>query len=349
MLIYWALFAYFALGASIDARRDPDLHRQRPYWIVGGLLILLMIGLRYKVGADWITYDFIFRRAGRLTLSKAVSIGDPGYQALNWLAAQLGAEVWLVNLICAAIFTFGLFRLARLQPYPWLAVLVAIPYMVIVLAQGYTRQAAALGLIMAGLSALIRGGSLARFAIYAILAATIHRTAVAALPLAIFSRPRNRFFNIVGGIALAAAMYDVFLKDSMDAFVDNYIKTKYSSQGASIRIAIEVLAASIFLLRRKKFGFPEHEDKLWFYFSLASFGALVALVLVPSSTAVDRLSIYLMPLQMVILSRVPFVYTTRALGVILVTAYSFTVQFVWLNFAAHAKYWVPYRLYPWLS
>ena len=141
-------------------------------------------------------------------------------------------------------------------------------------------------------------------------------------------------------------MYDVFLADSMDSFVANYIHTKYSSQGASIRVAMEVLAAVIFLFKRKDFGFPSSDDRLWLYFSLASFAALVALVLTPSSTAVDRLSLYLMPLQMVILSRVPFVYTERRTGVLLVTAYSFAVQFVWLNFAQHARFWVPYHFYP---
>jgi hypothetical protein len=345
MLIYWALFAYFALGAWIDARREPDLHRRRPYWIIGGLLILVMIGLRYKVGADWVTYELIFRRASNLSFARAIDMGDPGYQALNWAVARLGADVWLVNLVCASLFTYGLFRFARLQPYPWLAVLVAVPYMVIVVSN-YTRQAAALGLVMAGLSALIRSGSLARFLVYAVLASTFHRTAVAVLPLAIFSRPRNRLLNVLGGLAVGFVMYDFFLADSMDQFVSNYIKTKYSSQGAAIRIAMEVLAASVFLVRRKRFEFPEHEDKLWLYFSLASFAALVALVVTPSSTAVDRLSIYLMPLQMVILSRVPFVYVSRGLGVMLVMAYSFTVELVWLNFAQHAKYWVPYHFYP---
>jgi len=345
MLVYWALFSFFALGAYLDSQREPDFHRRRPAWIFGGLAIAVMVGLRYKIGADWETYQFMFQMAGRLSLSRAMDIGDPGYQAVNWFAAKLGADVWLVNSVCAALFTWGLFRLARLQPNPWLAVLVAVPYMVIVVSN-YTRQAAALGLIMAGLSALIRGGSLARFAVYVVLAATFHRTAIAILPLAIFSRGGNRFLNIVGGLALCLAMYDVFLADSMDSFVANYIHTKYSSQGASIRVAMEVLAAVIFLFKRKDFGFPSSDDRLWLYFSLASFAALVALVLTPSSTAVDRLSLYLMPLQMVILSRVPFVYTERRTGVLLVTAYSFAVQFVWLNFAQHARFWVPYHFYP---
>lgn len=345
MAVYWALFFFFAAGAFIDSRREIDFHRPRPAWLLGGLLIILMVGLRYEVGADWQQYEFIFAFADKVSFLRALEIGDPGYQLLNWVAAEIGSEVWLVNLVCAALFTFGLFRLARTQPLPWLAILVAVPYMVIV-ASNYTRQAAALGLIMAGLSSIIRGGSLPRFIVYMLLAATFHRTAIAVLPMVIFSRPRNRFLSIVGGFAALYALYDVFLAGSVEDFVSNYVKSRYSSQGAAIRIAMEVLAATVFLVRRKEFGFNEYEDKLWTYFSLASFVALVALVMTPSSTAIDRLSLYLMPLQVVILCRVPLVYGTRTFGLMMVAAYCFAVQFVWLNFATHAKYWIPYQLYP---
>lgn len=345
MLIYWAIFAFFAVGAVIDTGRPPDLHRERPAWLFGGLLIILMVGLRYEVGADWESYQFIFSASNYIDFSHFVSIGDPGYQALNWVTQSLGGGIYWVNLVCAVLFTWGLFRLARVQPYPWLAVLVAVPYMVLVVSM-YTRQAAALGILMAGLASVVRGGSLVRFVVYVAFAALFHRTAIAILPLVVFSRPRNRFVNILGGLAAVYALFGLFLADSVDSFVSGYINQKYSSQGAAIRIGMGLLAASIFLVRRKEFGFRIEEDRLWYYFSLALFAALVALVTTPSSTAVDRLSLYLMPLQIVILSRVPFVYATRFFAVSLVVVYCFAVQFVWLKFANHAQYWVPYKFYP---
>jgi hypothetical protein len=345
MLVYWAIFGFFAAGAAFEVARRPDFTRRRPFWILGGILIFVMIGFRYEVGADWQTYQFIFDFAGRVGLARAVEIGDPGFQAINWFVHWLGGEVVWVNVICAFLLLWGLFRLARIQPDPWLAVLVAIPYMLIV-ASGYTRQAAALGIVMAGLSSLGRGGSLFRFVVYVAVAATFHRTAVAVLPLVIFSRPSNRLLNIVGGLAAFYALFDIFLADSMEQFVAGYLEREYSSQGAAIRIAMEVLAGGIFLFRRKEFGFPPHEDRIWYFFSVASFAALVALIVTPSSTAVDRLSLYLMPLQVVVLSRLPFVYASRRLGTAIVAFYCFAVQFVWLNFAAHAKYWVPYQFYP---
>lgn len=345
MLAYWAIFTFFAAGSLSEVRRRPDFQKQRPFWLLGGLAIALMIGLRYEVGADWETYGFIFARTGYMDFLPALDLGDPAFQALNWIVQRLGGEIYWVNLVCAFLFTWGLFRLARTQPNPWLAVLVAVPYMVLVVSM-YTRQGAALGILMAGLASLVRGGSLTRFVIYVAIAATFHRTAIAILPLVVFAKPTNRFLNVIGGVAACYALYDFFLADSMEGFVENYIEREYSSQGAAIRIVMEVLAAAIFLARRKDFGFPKFEDRIWYYFSLASFGALVFLLVSPSSTAVDRLSLYFMPLQLVILSRLPYVYTTRSLGVMLVAAYCFAVQFVWLNFAVHAEYWLPYQVYP---
>jgi hypothetical protein len=345
MLAYWALFGFFAIGAIFDVRNPPDLRRPRPMWMAGAVAIALMVGLRYEVGADWETYEFIFRAAGYLDFDRVLALGDPGFQALNFIVERLGGEVYWVNLVCGILFTWGLFKLARTQPYPWLAILVAIPYMVIVVSS-YTRQGAALGILMAGLASLVRGGSLARFIVYVVIAATFHRTAIALLPLVVFAKPTHRLVSLAAGIAACLALYDVFLADSMENFVENYIDREYSSQGAAIRIAMEVLAATIFFVRRKQFGFPIFEDRIWYYFSLASFAALAFLLVSPSSTAVDRLSLYLMPLQLVVLSRLPFVYTSRLFGVALVVAYSFAVEFVWLNFAVHAQYWLPYQIYP---
>lgn len=348
MLVYWAIFAFFAIGSFFELNKEPDFHKSRPGWILGGVLIVLMVGFRYKVGGDWKAYEFIFSYAGYATLEQVLSAGDPSYQILNWLVRRLGGEIVWVNFICAVIFTWGLFRLARTQPDPWIAVLIAVPYMVIVVSN-YTRQAAALGVIMAGLASLTKGRSLLRFVAYAAVAATLHRTAVAVLPLVVFSRPHHRFLNIVGGLAAVYALYDFFLADSLSQLVKNYVQREYSSQGAAIRVAMVVLAATVFLLRRKEFAFPANVDGLWFYFSLASFGALLALIASPSSTVVDRLSIYLMPLQIVVLSRIPFIYLTRLFGTVFIGAYCFAIQYVWLNYATHARYWVPYQFFPLFS
>ena len=304
-----------------------------------------MVGLRFDVGADWRTYDFLFQYAARADLWRVLEIGDPGYQFLNWLVKQAGAGFWLVNLVCASIFAWGLQRFARAQADPWLALVVAIPYLVTVVAMGYTRQSVAIGIILAGLASLQRGSSIPRFALYVAFAALFHRTAVVVLPLVVFAADRNRLMNFLAGLAACVVLYDAFLSDSVDRFVSNYIEAEYSSQGAAIRVTMNLLPAAIFLWSSQRFQYLPREHNIWRNFSLAAFVLLVLLLVLPSSTAVDRLALYVIPLQIAVLARIPRAFDSTAIRVAIIF-YSAAVLFVWLTFATHAQYWLPYRLYP---
>lgn len=345
MLVYWLLFGFFAAGAML-IRPRPDGRPGPAMLALGALLIALAIGLRYEVGADWEPYKFMFSYAGYADLARLLNIGDPGYQLLNWAVRRSGAEIWLVNLLCGAVFAFGLFRFARSQPDPWLALVVAIPYLVVVVAMGYSRQAVAIGILMAGLAALERGASIIRFTLYVAAAALFHKTVVVVLPLVIFASQRSRLLNLLAGIAGSILLYDVFLSQSVEGFVRNYVETAYSSQGAAIRVAMNFVAATALLLFRRHLQFAPVEMKIWTYFSLAAIAMALLMFVLPSTTVVDRLSLYLIPLQLAVLPRLAYLFKARNTGRYLVIIYSALVLFVWLNFAVHAEYWLPYQFYP---
>ena len=347
MLVYWLLFAYFAAGALLARQTRASWRTRTPVLLmVGAILISLAIGLRYQVGADWPTYKFLFSYAKYADLGRVLTIGDSGYQTINWAVQRLGGEIWLVNLICGTIFTWGLYRLARAQPDPWLAIVVAIPYLVVVVAMGYTRQAVAIGIMMGGLAAIERGASVLRFTAYAAAAALFHKTAVVVIPLVILAGERNRLLNAIAGAAVFYLLYDIFVAKSVEGFVRNYIEAEYSSQGAMIRVAMIVIPAILFLFKQNGFEFAEGEKRLWRNFSWAALVLLIFLFTTPSSTAVDRIALYILPLQIVIMSRLNIAYISRDLGKVVIIGYAALVLFVWLNFATHARYWVPYRLYP---
>jgi hypothetical protein len=346
VLIYWALFGFFAAGAFVTRPVRPGIHSRQPVLVVGAILTALLIGIRYKVGADWDTYDFMFHYAARASLGRVLQLGDPAYEAVNWTVQQLGGAMWVVNLLCGTIFAWGLQRFCRVQPEPWLAFAIAVPYLVIVVAMGYTRQAVALGIIMAGLAAFERGASTIRFAAYIAVAALFHKTAVVAFPLVALANPRNRLLNLLIAVAASIALYDMFLGDAMDQFIKHYIKTGYSSQGAGIRVAMNLVAALAFWIAGRRMQFTQTEWKIWLNFSLASVGFLILLFVLPSSTAVDRMSLYIMPLQIGVLSRVPLAFNSSFAARAAVIAYAASVEFVWLNFAQHANFWVPYQVFP---
>ena len=347
MLLYWLLFATFATGAVLSTGGNP-FERQRPSSpiLLAGLFIIVLVGLRFQVGADWKSYEFMFSYAGYADWGRVITYSDPGYQTLNWLVQRADFKIWVVNLICAIIFTWGLLRLARTQPMPWLAVTVAIPYLVIVVAMGYSRQAVAIGIIMAGLAALARGASLVKFAIYVAVAALFHKTAVVVLPLLVFTSERNRFLNALAALAGFVLLYDVFLADDVDKLVKNYVEAEYSSQGAAIRVVMNLVPAAVMLLRGHRLGLSSAEERIWRAFAWTSIALLVLLIVTPSSTAVDRIALYMLPLQLIVLPRVAGLFKSPQLGRLVVVVYAAAIQFTWLNFANHAQYWLPYRFFP---
>ena len=349
MFSYWLLFGAYAFGATQHARRAGAQYRVGPIFLFVALATFLMIAFRYKSGADWDTYQNIFDYVRDLRLGDVLRYGDPGYSLVNWVAGQLGLGFWCVNFICAIFFTWGLMRFARAQPNPWLAVSVAVPYLIIVVGMGYTRQGVAIGFILAGL-AEFNSKKLIRFAIYIFFAATFHKTAVVILPIVALAAARDRILGGIALLAIAYFLYSTFLSSSVDILVTNYIDQGYDSSGAGIRVAMNLVPATIFLLWRKRFSMEADQKKVWILFSITSFVMLALLAISPSSTAVDRLSLYLLPLQVIVLSRVPDAFAVEGDRnpqlVLLVIFYSAIVQFTWFTFAVFSRFWIPYQIYP---
>jgi hypothetical protein len=358
VLVYWLLFAFFATGALIapvaarafatpGARAIPgERVPLRLGFLAGAIATICLIGLRYKVGGDWSSYELMFSQTRYVSLTRAITMSDPAYGALNWLAFRVGGDIWLVDLACGAIFGWGLYRFCNVQKSPWLAFAVAIPYLVIVVAMGYTRQSVALGILMAGLARQVRGASILNFAAYTAAAALFHKTAIVIFPLVALAGKGSKLINVSIALITGVLLYVYFLNDAMDDLLHNYIDAEYQSQGALIRIVMNMIPAVLMWLFSRKLGFAEYEHKIWRNFSLAALLFLVLFWIIPSSTAVDRMSLYLLPLQVAVLTRVALLGTNPLAGSVAVLAYVFAVEFTWLNFAQFADHWVPYRFFP---
>lgn len=344
---YWLFFLVPALGV-LSPGRLPE--RQAKWaWRFLTVLLALVVGLRHEVGGDWYAYaaQFFSYEAAPLG-ALIVDSKDPGYAVAGWLVATLGGGIHALNLVCALALATGTVALAREQPWPMLALLVAVPYLLIVVGMGYTRQSAAIGLAMLGLVAL--GDRRQRaFVAWILLAATFHKSAVLLLPIAALASTRNRIWSYiwVGAVALIGGW--LFVLDSSETLVATYVYSAYadSSQGAAIRVAMNTVPAFLALFYSRGL-FPDPvERKLWIWMAII---ALACLPLLPiSATAVDRVALYFIPLQLVVFARLPRLVSTaqiRTIVVLGVIVYYAAVQFVWLNFASHADAWLPYQLMP---
>jgi len=340
-LLSWSIFAYAGLGSPRRIATTTVLAL--------AIFLTLLIGLREEVGGDWFNYFPYLERSIGIPFAEVFQEDEPGYGLLNWIAANWGGSVYLVNTLCGLIFSIGLLQFCRAQPRPWLALTLAFPYLITVVAMGYSRQGVAIGLEMIALLALQRD-RLLQYLGWIALAATFHRTVLVLLILPASTLSGNlRFSQLIRLLLLIGAAYGLYtavIAPDIDYYVQGYIEAQYQSQGALIRVVLCLLPALVFLSNRRRFRLLADTQRIWTLVSLLAVAAAIGLFTVASSTAVDRLALYLIPLQIFVGSRIP---DTRIFGIApaswnqLLIAFSFAVLIVWLLFAGHSEYWLPYR------
>lgn len=362
MLPYWLLFIFLSLGACLYAwgsrvavapggasiARTPS----DALFAFGMLIIVLMIGLRFEVGGDWQTYLGIFNVIKRRALASAIELSGQewGYTVVNWLVAYVGGGMWLVNLVCAVPFGLGLGAICRQQPNPWLALVVATPLFIVVVGMGYTRQATAVGLLMIGLARVAKGRSYWAFLPWPIAGFLFHQTVLLFAPLVALIYYRKRAGMLALALVAIVIAYFTVLPTALDRYQAGYIKNIYVAQGAIYRLALDAVAGVVMLAMRRRLGANPAELMLWSAWAYMSVFSLILYYMIESTIIVDRLAIYLMPLQIFVFSRVPQAIGKGRLDklwwTVAVSLGSGAMLYVWLTFANHAKFWIPYQLYP---
>lgn len=345
MLPYWLLFTLWAAGAvQADRRRLPQW--QAVFFLVASVFTVLLIGLRFRVGGDWEAYMRMYDDISLLALPDGMRVTDPAYALINWVAARSDLGIGLVNLVCAGVFTGGIATLAWRTPNPALAMLIAVPYLVIVVAMGYTRQAAAIGVVCFAVATGSERRTV-RLVVLIGIAALLHKTAILILPIVL--RPviqRNMLFGILGGLVFIV-LFGALLRGSSDQLINSYVQGDYNSQGALVRILMNIGPACIYLILHKKMELSKLQHDFWMSCSILALVSVIGLVVASASSGIDRLALYLIPLQLVVYSKLPYVFSKAGksspsilLGVI---GYSLAVQYVWLSYADNAFAWLPYR------
>lgn len=344
MTPYWFMFLLPALGVYSPYRADAVL--ARVLWFTVAALFVLIMGLRVDVGCDWVAYLEYLDRSTGVSFAGAVVTGDPAYMAVNWLGAQWGGGIYFVNLVCALLVMWGVATFARQQPLPWLALLVAVPYMLVVVAMGYTRQSVALGFELLALVALMNGQQ-RRFVFYVLCGALFHKSAVLLLPLAALATSEKKLVAVLWVGLTTLLIGALVLFEHQQALWENYVVAGMVSEGGGIRVAMNVVPALLFLAFRKRLAATPLERRLWGWIALFS---LLCIPLVGvASTAVDRVALYFMPIQIYVFARIGLLAYSRWGRTVLVTGVVLgyaTTQWVWLHYATHAHCWLPYRFAP---
>lgn len=350
MFVYLVMYALPALCTLMVGAREEDVN-QTPRVGMAVLLIAFaaLIGLRYQVGTDWFNYQATVYQIYYTSFSGTFSYKDPGFGLLTWFSTRLGLGIYGVDVVCGSVLMYGLMRFARRQPDAWLAVTAAVPYLVIVVGMGYIRQAASIGFILLALIQFERRAYV-RFAGWMVLATLFHGPSLILLPLVGLAIVRNRKELLIPLVVVGGILFAALISRRIDMLYHTYIEKEYDSSGAFIRLLMNAVPSLLFLLNRKRFVEDGDVRFFWTLVSLVSLVFFAVLPVFPSSTALDRVGLYLIPIQLLVFGRLPLVlgHTPQgarfvSYGVIL---YYGAVLVVWLHFATNAHAWIPYRFAP---
>ena len=275
------------------------------YWFVF-VALFLFSAFRFRVGCDWSGYYFNFTAGEGLDYQAALSYREPVWWIVQAAFNNWGLPYPSVNVLTSAICFAGVHALAKRQPDRIGFLVLLFPILIINMPMSGIRQAAAIGFLCFSFTAFI-DRKLIWFIAWVLIGSTFHSSVLTFLllaPLTTGSYTRQRLM-VSAVLAIPGAFYLV-QSEAAQVAVDRYVDSGIDAFGALFRVGLLVLTGVLFFW---------HFRRRWYRYSigdygLVSVGAWLMLLLFPilglSSVIADRLGYYLVPIQAIILSRIPF-------------------------------------------
>ena len=309
------------------------------------LLYWLMVAFRFHIGMDWNNYLYIYQRTQHLAASDIFFDREPGFTVLNWLAGWLGGLVF-VNAVCALIFCWGFFAVAKRCREPFIAVTIATPLLVVGFAMSGARQSIALGLIFYLFATWNDRRVWSRVAIV-LIASLFHFSAIFVLVFVAISANASIVARTAGLVLMVPAILLIirFAPSSMDTYTETYSGAqRLSAPGAIVQVGVIAVPALFYLLIRRRWAEVNGDSPLYRDLAIASIVAIP--VILVSSVGAYRFALYFWPVAMYVWAGVPALIESalaRALYRLTVVLASIALLVGWLTFANNRGAWLPYQ------
>jgi hypothetical protein len=163
------------------------------------LIFVVIVGLRYRVGMDWANYEAIHSNMIRFSLGNVLSGSEPLSNTLFWISKRFSNGSLITNVAAAFILMFGVFSLARQTSDPWIAIVAATPYLVVVIGMSGIRQAMAMGVFLFALANWYRYSAAKRF-IFIAIASLFHTSAIILACFAVFELRMKFAYKVAMGL-----------------------------------------------------------------------------------------------------------------------------------------------------
>ena len=343
MVAYLVAYIFPAIIAMFQ--RPSKSNTTLLFWIPVLLVYAVFIGFRNEVGADWPNYFLMYKfLAVDMSYKDAFFHGDPAYWLLMVWMHDIDGDIFGVNFVAALLFMSGLIIFLHRMPNPWLGLAITFSYTIIAVAMGYVRQGIALGIVFWAITALM-DRKFAKFTVLVLFAAAFHKSAVIIMGLGLFLGGSNKFLKGMAAILMFAGFYFILFSGHEDHFIEMYVDAEMQSSGAKIRIVMNIIPALIFFWFRRRWKAQFEENYLFWY--ILALGAIFSVLLLGvSSTVVDRIGLYLIPLQVAVFARLPVLLRSLLdprMTTMFILLYYAAVLVVFLAYSKHAYAWLPYQ------
>ena len=301
---------------------------------------------RFEVGCDWTGYWVHFSHVSydEFVLSEMGS--DHAWWLLVDAVEAAGLPYPALYVAVTAIFMWGAHRMARREPDPLGYLMLLFPVLMLNIVMSGARQAVATGFAFMAYNAF-RDRSVVRFCAMVGAGAMFHSSCAVLLLMAplITERVTARRILLSAALALPGVFFLVTSEVGQIA-AERYVGTAVNAAGAWLRVGFLASTGAVFFLVLR----PSWRARFPGDLALATIGAagaLVALAVIPlSSVIADRLAYYAVPLQAMILARIPFLDLGRLRPVTVAYPWvgSVALLAIWLTFSSLVYVcYVPYR------
>ncbi len=161
--------------------------------------------------------------------------------------------------------------------------------------------------------------------------------------LGVFLYEKGMVLLLLMIIPIFYGAWDLLLADRQETLWRSYVEARMASSGAYIRVTMNLIPSLLLLAYRKEWKRSFDDYHFWFWIAI---GSIISIGFVTiASTAVDRITLYFIPIQLIVYSRLPYLarrqISPQAIKAIIVLVYAVAL-FVWLNYADNAYAWLPY-------
>ncbi len=338
MLAYYSIFGSLILLDSVARSKGT-------YWFA--LLTLFAIaGFRFEVGCDWTGYLYNWYLMEGRSLSDAIVLSEPAHWVIIVILQDMGLSYTYRLVVASAIFFIGLHALARRQPNPLAVLVLAFPILIINMTMSGIRQAEAIGIMCLAFNAFT-DRKLLRYVLLVGLATLFHESAMVFLALApLVVLPYSRKSIIIALLLALPGLYLMMQSSAANEAAARYVGAGIDAAGSAFRLAILVLSGAAYILIIRPLWKKQYPgDYKLITISAWLMVGFFSLYFV-SSVIGDRFGYFLIPLQLVIFARLPYLRGLRNRRLWTTAPYAMltTVFVVWTQLSWHFQQcYVPYQ------